>query len=341
MGDDGLGDADCELVVVVVVVEEACAWVVEFDARARGGLDEDVDECAELIRLRRELAEVTEERGVSAGPLRISRKRPKQGVPLSRRPESRHVCVPPAPMIPRQSPLEQPPILFATGGASGHTTPDRHDAYQLALRLGATGVETTLLATADGTPVLRSDARLGGLRRRRVSDVASTDLPDDVVTLDGFYDAFGAIPLLLHVGEPSAVDAAIVSATRHQSLDHLWLASSDAAALDDWRARSSLVRLVDSTPIASLPRGLERHAANLRERRIDALLLPHADWNGGRTAMLHRFGRRCVATGAAHERMIRRALHIGADAVSSGWPDRLVDAAAAVDAPDAPAFLDE
>lgn len=38
------------------------AWVKEFDGRDRGGLDE--DERAELIRLRRELAEVTEEREI-------------------------------------------------------------------------------------------------------------------------------------------------------------------------------------------------------------------------------------------------------------------------------------
>lgn len=38
------------------------AWVVEFDTRDAGGLDE--DERAELIRLRRELAEVTEEREI-------------------------------------------------------------------------------------------------------------------------------------------------------------------------------------------------------------------------------------------------------------------------------------
>ncbi len=38
------------------------AWVVEFDARDLGGLDE--DERAELIRLRKQLAEVTEEREI-------------------------------------------------------------------------------------------------------------------------------------------------------------------------------------------------------------------------------------------------------------------------------------
>ena len=38
------------------------AWVEEFDARDAGGLDE--DERAELIRLRKELAEVTEEREI-------------------------------------------------------------------------------------------------------------------------------------------------------------------------------------------------------------------------------------------------------------------------------------
>lgn len=38
------------------------AWVKEFDDRAAGGLD--ADERAELVRLRKQLAEVTEEREI-------------------------------------------------------------------------------------------------------------------------------------------------------------------------------------------------------------------------------------------------------------------------------------
>mgnify|MGYP001196907276 CR=1 FL=1 len=244
-------------------------------------------------------------------------------------------------MIPRQEPLAGPAILFASGGARGHTDENTPESFRLAVRLGATGIETDLQVTADGVPVLRRDARLGGLRRRRIADTSSADLPDDVVTLAGFYEEHGtALDLLVHVRTVDAVEEAIALATRHRALDRLWLAASDRAALLAWRARSELVRLVDTTTLNDLGAGAERHAAGLREDRIDAKLLPQADWNGGRAALFHRFGRRCFGTDAHHDRMILGLLHIGMDGVISSYPDRLVDAAAAIARPDAPQFLE-
>lgn len=244
-------------------------------------------------------------------------------------------------MIPRQDPLAGPAVLFASGGARGHSEDNTIESFLLARRLGATGIESEVQATSDGVPVLRRDPRLGGLRRRRVAETAAADLPTDVVTLASFYDEVGAdLELLLHVHSADLVDEVIALATRHRALDRLWLAASDHTALVAWRERSELVRLVDATAVDDMDGGAERHAARLREARIDAQLLPQSDWTGGRTALFHRFGRRCFGTGAHHERMILGLLHIGADGVVSAYPDRLVDAAAAIAAPDAPLFID-
>ncbi|MFN8051244.1 MAG: hypothetical protein U0Q22_07415 [Acidimicrobiales bacterium] len=249
-------------------------------------------------------------------------------------------------MIPRQSPLAPSAILFADGGASGHGGHDTVDSFLLARRLGATGIASDLAVTSDGVAVLRRDPKVGGLRKRRLSDVAHADLPDDVVALSRFYEAVGGdLPLLLRVRAHGAVRAAVEDvvslAARHQALERLWLCSDDPSALAEWRERSSVVRLVDTTPIAAMSLGPERHAADLRSAGVDAVLLPRSDWSGGRTALFHRFGRWCFAADAPHERMIASLLHIGVDGVLSPYPDRLVDAAAAHAAPDAPAFRED
>lgn len=245
-------------------------------------------------------------------------------------------------VIPRQRPLDPPAILFAGGGARGHAEENSIEAFHLARRLGATGIESDLHVTADGVPLLRRSPKVGGLRKRRVRDVDAADLPDDVVTMPSFYESIGNdLELLVHLRDVDAVEPAIALATRHRSLDRLWLAAADRSTLRSIRQRSSIVRLVSTTAAADMVDGVERHAARMREDRIDAILLPRSDWTGGRTALFHRFGRRCFATDAPHERMIAVMLHIGVDGVVSGYPDRMTDAAAAAARPDAPELLDE
>lgn len=246
------------------------------------------------------------------------------------------------PMIPRQHPIAPPAVLFASRGASGHSSENTLESFALARRLGASGIESDLRCAADGTPVLVREARVGGLRKRAVADLPRADLPAGTVDLDAFYAEVGSdLELLLHVHDPAAVEVAIATATRHRAVERLWLAGSDRDSLRRWRERSAVVRLVDTTPASEVASGIERFAAGLREDRVDAMLFPRSDWTGGRIALFHRFGRRCLATDAPHERMIRMLLHIGLDGVSSGYPDRLVDVAAELGRPDAPDFLDD
>lgn len=245
-------------------------------------------------------------------------------------------------MIPRQAPLDGPALLVADRGAGAHEVPDSPAAYRLAARLGAHGVATDLRATADGVPVLRRDARLGGLRRRRIEETDAAGLPDEVVDASTWFGelADGA-HLIVRVAAPEAVGATVELAERHGVVDRVWLVSADRDQLVSWRSLAPGLRLLDATPIGAMSTGPERHAADLREARVDGVLLPHADWTGGRTALFHRFGRRCFADGAPHERHIRTLLHIGIDGVISTHPDRLADAATAHGAPDAPQMLDE
>ena len=245
-------------------------------------------------------------------------------------------------MIPRQSPLEDRAILFGDRGASGLSGENTLESFQLALRLGATGIETDLLVSADGVALLRRSPKTSGLRKRRIVDTDRASLGESVVSLEELYDAAGTeAHLLIHVIDHDAVEAAIQTATRFRALDRLWLASADLEALQGWRQRSSLVRLVHEASIASIDGGAERHAATLRSSNVDAVLAPRTHWNGGRTALYHRFRRRCFGTDAVHERMAVLLLHIGLDGVSSAHPDRLVDAQADISRPDAPEFREQ
>ena len=58
--------------------------------------------------------------------------------------------------------LRRPPLLFAHRGARAYAPENTIEAFELALRLGATGLETDVWRTADGTVVLDHD----GLHRR-------------------------------------------------------------------------------------------------------------------------------------------------------------------------------
>lgn len=245
-------------------------------------------------------------------------------------------------MIPRQSPLDGRAILFGDRGASGLSGENTLESFQLALRLGATGIETDLLATADGVPLLRRAPKTPGLRKKRIADSDRASLGDAVVALEEFYESAGTeAHLLIHVVDAAGVEAALQTATRFRALDRLWLASTDLAALESWRQRSGLVRLVHEAPIATIDGGAERHAATLRSLQVDAVFAPRTHWNGGRTALYHRFRRRCFGNEAVHERMAVILLHIGLDGVSSAYPDRLIDAMTEISRPDAPEFREQ
>jgi hypothetical protein len=238
--------------------------------------------------------------------------------------------------------LQSPALLFARGGASGHADDHTLESFRLAQRLGATGIHADVIATADGVPVLRASPAVGGVRRRKIAQMTAADLPDEVVTLERYYgEGLGVLDLWLAVRTSGVVPEVLAIAGRHDAVDRLWLSADDRDALRAWREESRTVRLVDATPASVIGRGVERHAAELREQRIDAVAFPRADWTGGRIAFYHRFGRRCFATDAPHDRMIAALLHIGLDGVSSPYPDRLVDAAEAHARPDAPLLRDD
>ena len=235
-------------------------------------------------------------------------------------------------MPPTYPTLSLPAILFAHRGARAHAPENTLEAFRLAVRLGATGLESDVWHTADGAAVLDHDGLVGGVfRRRRIAEVERADLPEHIPTLDELYEACGADhDLSLDVKDADAVDAVLEVATRAGALARLWLCHPDLDVLAAWRERSGPARLVHSTRVAALERGPEHHAARLRELGVDAVNLHQSEWSAGSVALYHRFGRYCLGWDAQQPRMISSLLDMGIDGVFSDHVDRMVDGAAAL-----------
>ena len=72
----------------------------------------------------------------------------------------------PRPVPPRLPSLRRPPIGFAHRGARANAPENTLEAFRLAVRLGATGLESDVWRTADGVAVLDHDGVVrAGLRR--------------------------------------------------------------------------------------------------------------------------------------------------------------------------------
>ena len=229
-------------------------------------------------------------------------------------------------------PLLRPPIGFAHRGARAHAPENTLEAFRLALRLGATGLETDAWLTADGQVVLDHDGVVRrGVRRRPLAAVGRSQLPASVPTLDELYADCGTdFQLSVDVKDPAAAErvVAVARAAGADAVGRLWLCHPDWEQVAQWRSLADGVRLVNSTRLRAMRHGPERRAAQLAAAAVDAVNLPYGDWTGGLTTLFHRFERYAFAWDAQHERMLDELLGMGVDAVYSDHVDRMVDALA-------------
>ena len=220
------------------------------------------------------------------------------------------------------------PITFAHRGARAHAPENTLAAFELALRLGASGVESDAWLTADGEVVLDHDGVVSGrLRKRPIGELRRRELPSHIPTLSELYECCGTgYALSLDLKGPG-VGEAVVAVTLEAApsmLERLWLCHPDWRELRALRGRGA--KLVDSTRLHRIKEGPERRAATLANEGIDALNMHHTDWNGGLVALFHRFERYTFAWDLQHVDDLRPALRMGLDAVYSDWVDRMVDA---------------
>jgi glycerophosphoryl diester phosphodiesterase len=239
-------------------------------------------------------------------------------------------------VAPRLPSLRRPPIGFAHRGARAHAPENTLEAFRLALRLGAEGLESDVWLTADGVAVLDHDGVVRrGLRRVPLRALRRDELPEHIPSLGELYAECGTgFELSLDVKDPEAFDAtvAVARGAGQGAVERLWLCHADWELVASWRPRCPQAHLVDSTRLDRIAEGPEQRAAALADAGIDALNLHGSEWSGGLAALLHRFGVHCFGWDAQHDRVLDDLLDIGLDAVYSDHVDRMVAALARLDA---------
>lgn len=220
-----------------------------------------------------------------------------------------------------------PPVAFAHRGARAQAPENTLEAFELALTLGATGLESDVWITADGELVLDHDGVVRqGWRKRPVAQVERSALPEHVPTIHELWDHCGADhELSIDVKDPAAGAPLIEAALARGVAERLWVCQWDLDLLVEWRERyGDAVRLVYSTRLRRLEGGPERAAARLASAGIDAVNLHSADWTGGLTTLFHRFDLEVLGWDAQHDRVVRDLVRMGIDGVFSDHVERMV-----------------
>ena len=227
--------------------------------------------------------------------------------------------------------LLDPPIMFAHRGARAHAPENTLEAFELALRLGATGLESDVWLTVDGELVLDHDGevRVGRFRKRSIPELRRAELPDHIPSLADLIAICGPgvhLSLDLKGPETGAAVLELVGERAPSLLDRLWLCDPDPEALVALRPLAPSVKLVDTTRLERIAEGPERRAARLAAAGIDGINMRNHDWNGGLVALFHRFGLTAFSWDLQFEHHLRPAYRMGIDAVYSDHVDRMVDA---------------
>jgi len=226
----------------------------------------------------------------------------------------------------------RPPIGFAHRGAKAHATENTIEAFQLALSLGATGLESDVWVTRDGIAVLDHDGDIGGkfgLFKTPIAEVDCADLPEHIPTLQSLYDTCGVdFELSLDVKTEAAFEETIGVSRQSGAETKLWLCHHDWRVIGAWRDRTS-AKLVDSTRLRHMSDGPERRGADLAAAGIDAVNMHHTDWSGGLAVLFHRFELLCLGWDAQYQRVLSNLVAMNLDGVYSDHVDRMMAAVSA------------
>jgi glycerophosphoryl diester phosphodiesterase len=221
--------------------------------------------------------------------------------------------------------------MFAHRGARAHAPENTIEAFELAVRLGATGIESDVWLTTDGVAVLDHDGefRVGRFRKRRVDETAHAELPAHIPTLSDLLDLCHDdvdVSLDLKGPDTGAAVVEIVAARPDARRRRVWLCHHDPDELERLRPLDPDVKLVDTARLDRIAEGPERRAARLAALGADGINMRNLDWNGGLVALFHRFGLTAFAWDLQFDHHLRPALRMGIDGVYSDHVDRMVDA---------------
>lgn len=206
-------------------------------------------------------------------------------------------------------------IAFAHRGAprnkSEHNT---LSAFQRALALGASGLESDVGLTADNVPVLVHT----GVSLRRGHDISRlprSRLPENVPSLTDLYACCGHdFDLSLDMAQPRAADAVMRLAEAEGATNRLWLTYWHLDTLEGWRRSWPNVRLVFPTVALRMDsfRGLTSRLSNVG---VDAVNVFHRLCRAGMVDIAHAQGLQLFAWGVRNRRQLERIVTHGVDGV--------------------------
>ena len=223
--------------------------------------------------------------------------------------------------------MSDTPILFGHRGARGHAQENTIPSFELAIRLGATGVETDAWITRDGVVVLDHDGEFGPrLRRRSIAEVDADHIPEHMPSLGDLCALIDGQHVSIDIKDARAFEP-LCGVVRESGLDpkRVWLCHPDFDLVASWRSLTNC-RLVHSTRYAKVQPHFEVHASRLARDGIDAFNMPCSEWTGGLIALYHRFGIKCFAWNVNYTDAATPLVDAGIDALYGDYVDRLVDA---------------
>ena len=210
-----------------------------------------------------------------------------------------------------------------------HAPENTLEAFTLALRLGANGLETDVWTTADGHAVLDHDGVVRRLARNRpISTLRLEELPAHIPTLQSLFETCGTdFDLSIDIKDEQSFETS-AAAARDCNFDpsRLWLCHYSSAVVIAQRPLLPDVRLVNSTRLPRIKEGLEMRCAKLSTNGIDCLNMHHTDWTGGSTTLVHKFGLFAFGWDCQYGYVLSMALRMGLDAVFSDHVDTMVEA---------------
>lgn len=222
------------------------------------------------------------------------------------------------------------PILFAHRGASAYSPENTLESFALALKLGATGLESDIWATRDGVLVLDHDGVVKSrLRSKPIAEFDRSSLPSHIPSLEQLLQHCGTqYQISLDIKDPVVFETIeqTVANIDESMLERMWLCHPSSELLMSKRDSILNCKLVDSTRLGKIKEGPERRAANLAAGGIEACNMHHTDWNGGLVALFHRFNIVTFGWDMQHETVLENAIRMGLDGVFSDWPDRMIEA---------------
>lgn len=226
--------------------------------------------------------------------------------------------------------------VIAHRGASAQAPENTAAAFDLALEMGADGLETDVRATADGVLVLCHDAAV-----ERVSDghgqVAALSYAElerldfgawfaprfagqRLLTADEFLQRYGGrTTLVLELKAPRVVAALLDRVHRHGLLEGVVFTSFSLECLE------TLLRLEPRARAGWLTHRFDPEVIRLSQERGLAQVCPPGEATcADRVAEAHAAGLAVRAWGIRDDEIQERALQAGVDGMTVNWPDRLI-----------------